>query len=113
MTKLDDETLEAIRAAEAAQQRSVCDVPEGALPEALQQALARRIEVNAAQHKPGAPIVRVGGSDAKVRELEAPYSRRIARGTQTPSDDKPAGKAKSATKKATASRRAKTKKESS
>ena len=107
MTTLDDDTRAEIEAAEAAAQASVVNVPKGKRPKALDDALARRVEVNVAQHVIGQPVARVGGSDPQVRELEAPYSRRVIRGTQTPTGE-PAGKAKSATKKATASRRAKT-----
>jgi len=70
-----DEVVEAVRAAESAQQRSVCNIPPGDLPEALRQALDLRVEVNLAQYD-GGPVVRVGGRDPQVRELEAPYSKR-------------------------------------
>ena len=76
----DPDLVAGIRAAEAAQQRSVCDVPDGDLPDSLAQALKRRVEVNLAQHD-GGEIRRVGGKDPEVRELEAPFSRRRAAGS--------------------------------
>jgi hypothetical protein len=73
-----EETVEQIRAAEAAAQRSVCNIPDGEYPDDLDRALERRVEVNLAQYD-GGPIVRVGSADPEVRELEAPYSKRSAR----------------------------------
>lgn len=63
-----------IRAAEAAQQRSVCRIPDGDLPDDLAKALERRVEVNLAQYD-GGEIRRVGGTDPEVRRLEAPWSK--------------------------------------
>lgn len=77
---VDEKTLDAIRAAEAAQQASVCDLPDGDRPKELVQALDRRVEVNLAQYD-GQTITRVGGSDPEVRRLEAPWSRRVAPAT--------------------------------
>lgn len=63
-----------IRAAEAAQQRSICRIPDGELPDDLAKALERRVEVNLAQYD-GGEIRRVGGTDPEVRRLEAPWSK--------------------------------------
>lgn len=70
-----DEVREQIRAAEAAQQRSVCAFPDGDVPADLVKALDLRVEVNLAQYD-GKTISRVGGADEAVRALEAPYSKR-------------------------------------
>lgn len=71
----DQGYVDQVRAAEAAAQRSVINVPDGDTPAALLEALERRVEVNLAQAD-GAAVVRVGGSDPKVRDLESPYSKR-------------------------------------
>jgi hypothetical protein len=73
-----EDTVEQIRLAETAAQRSLCDVPEGDLPDELAQALERRVEVNLAQYD-GGDIVRVGSTDPHVRELEAPWTRKARR----------------------------------
>lgn len=77
MTDFTDDYVEAVRAAEAAAQRSVCNIPAGDLPDELTQALVRRVEVNLAQAD-GRTVARVGSTDPKVRELEAPFTRRRA-----------------------------------
>jgi hypothetical protein len=71
----DQRYVDQVRAAEAAAQRSVINVPDGDTPDALLEALERRVEVNLAQAD-GSAVVRVGGSDPKVRDLESPYSKR-------------------------------------
>lgn len=76
----DPDLVAEIRAAEAAQQASMCVIPDGDFPEDLDRALERRVQVNLAQHG-GGPVRRVGGADPQVRELEAPYSRRRAAGS--------------------------------
>lgn len=73
-----DEVVAEIRAAEAGAQRSLCEIPDGDLPQELAEALERRIEVNLAQHDGGA-VRRVGSTDTTVRELEAPWSRKARR----------------------------------
>lgn len=103
MTKQpSDDTLEQIRAAEAAAQRSVCNMPSGKTPDELEKALDRRVEVNAAQHTEGRPVTRVGGTDPQVRELEAPWRRRKSR--ETPQDG---GRQRRTAKKASTRRTAK------
>lgn len=71
------DVIDSVRAAEAAAQRSVCNVPDGDLPDELAQALELRVEVNLAQHD-GKEIRRVGSTDPEVRRLEAPFSKRRA-----------------------------------
>lgn len=68
------EQVEAAYLAEKAAQASVCNLPEGDWPEDLQRALHRRVLVNL-QNGTGS---RVGGSDPEVRDLEEPYSKRVA-----------------------------------
>jgi hypothetical protein len=81
--EITEDVLEQIRAAETAAQASVVTIPDGDLPDDLAKALERRVEVNAAQYD-GKTVVRVGGRDAEVRRLEAPWSRRQApEATQT------------------------------
>lgn len=84
MTEHSPETVEAVRAAEAAQQRAVCAIPAGDLPNDLADALDLRVKVNLEQTG-GNPVTRVGGSDPEVRRIEAPYSKRRGVG----SDDAP------------------------
>jgi hypothetical protein len=72
-----EEYVEQVRAAEAAAQRSVIYLPDGDTPADLAKSLDLRVEVNLAQAD-GRTVTRVGGADAQVRELEAPYSRRRA-----------------------------------
>lgn len=79
-----DEYVEQVRAAEAAAQRSVILTPDGrdflpedVVPDRIAAALERRVEVNLAQAD-GKTVTRVGGADPEVRDLEAPFSRRIA-----------------------------------
>ncbi len=98
---------DAVEAAEAAAQRSVCNIPDGAMPADLKKALARRVEVNlehALEHGSVA-VRRIGGSDPEVRRLEAPYSKRVARATTEPapkrrSAPKPRGRQSRPAKKA-------------
>lgn len=75
-TEWPEDVVSAVRAAEAAAQASVCDLPDGDRPDELVQALDRRVEVNLAQYD-GGDIRRVGSTDQEVRELEAPWSRRV------------------------------------
>lgn len=75
-----DGYVEHVTAAEAAAQRSVCNIPDGKTPKALIQALERRVEVNLAQAD-GVNVIRVGGADPKVRDLESPYSKRKPSGS--------------------------------
>lgn len=74
-----------IRAAEAAHQASICvqpgDVDEDerdACAADLAAALDLRVDVNRAQHDDG-PVRRVGSTDPRVRELEAPWTRKARR----------------------------------
>lgn len=69
-----------VEAAEAAAQRSVCNIPDGKTPKALTAALKRRVEVNLAQAD-GVTVTRVGSADSKVRDLEGPYSKRKPAGS--------------------------------
>lgn len=69
------EVVEAVRAAEAAAQRSLCTFPEGDVPAALEKALERRVEANLAATG-GEPVTRIGSTDATVLELEAPFRKR-------------------------------------
>lgn len=73
----DDDTISAVLRAEHAAQRSVCDIPSSGRTEALDTALLRRVAVNLEQTG-GEPLVRVGSTDAEVRELEKPHSKRRA-----------------------------------
>lgn len=99
---MDKSTLQEIRAAEAAAQRSVCVIPDGDLPDDLAKALERRVEVNAAQHQKGRPVARVGSTDDEVLALEHPYRvTTLANPTETP-DDKPRRVKKTAANKAAA-----------
>jgi len=83
MPDFTDDYVQDVRAAEAAAQRSVCYVPAGDLPDELEQALARRVEVNLTQAD-GRTVVRVGSTDPEVRRLEAPFNRRrVAPGDST------------------------------
>lgn len=75
-----------IRAAEAAQQASLCVSPDGvddderdACAAALAEALDLRVEINLAQHDDGGPVRRVGSTDPRVRDLEAPWTRKARR----------------------------------
>lgn len=97
MTDFPEDYVDAIRAAESAQQADVCNIPSGKRPQALDDALARRVEVNLAQAD-GRTVVRVGGADTKVRQLEAPFSKRHAPEGGTP---EPRPKRRRATKKTT------------
>lgn len=73
----DPDDVRRVREVEAAAQRSVCHTPDGdVLPDDLAEALELRIAVNLAQTGGRDPLVRVGGADSRVRELEAPYSKR-------------------------------------
>lgn len=107
-----DEYVEQVRAAEAAAQRSVIRLPDGGVvPDRITAALERRVEVNLAQAD-GKTVVRVGGRDQQVRDLEAPFSRRS---TPEPADPAPKTRGshrRRATKKATA-KKAATNKENS
>lgn len=83
--KVDDSIEAQIRAAETAQQASVCvrpdDVGEDERAEcaaALAEALDLRVEVNLAQYDDG-DVRRVGSTDPRVRELEAPWTRKARR----------------------------------
>ena len=75
--------------AEKAAQRSVCNVPadDAVWPDDLREALCRRVAHNLAMRglplglqesitDAGAAVTRVGGQDAEVRRLEAPYRKR-------------------------------------
>lgn len=72
--------LSEVQAAEAAAQRSLCNMPEGDTPSELAQALERRVEVNLAQAD-GVTVTRVGSTDSEVRRLEAPFAKRRAAGS--------------------------------
>lgn len=81
-TELENEVF----AAEAAHQASLCVSPDDlaaddreACSTALAEALDLRVEVNLAQHD-GA-VRRVGHTDPRVRELEAPWTRKARRAT--------------------------------
>ena len=69
--------VEDVRAAETAAQRSVVAFPDGDTPAELAEALDLRVETNLRQAD-GKTVTRVGGTDPKVRALEAPYSKRKA-----------------------------------
>lgn len=82
---VSDPLVDEIRAAESAHQTSLCvssdDVDEderAARDAALTEALDLRVEVNLAQHDDG-PVRRVGSTDPRVRELEAPWTRKARR----------------------------------
>lgn len=97
-----DDLVEQIRAAEAAQQRTVVTFPDGDVPDDLAKALDLRVQVNLAQHD-GVTVTRVGGADPAVRELEAPYSKRKAPEPEEPLTPKTRGShRRRATKKASA-----------
>lgn len=68
----------AVEDAERAAQRSVCDLPDGDLPDDLAKALARRVEINLEQAT-DETVRRLGGTDEQVRALEAPYRKRRTR----------------------------------
>ena len=69
-----------VRAAEAAAQRSVCQVSAEGSNDDLELALDLRVEVNLAQAD-GVTVTRVGSTDPGVRDLEAPYRIRKTRET--------------------------------
>jgi hypothetical protein len=90
VTAPDPEKVPQAYAAEKAAQRSVCKVPadDVAWPADLAEALCRRVAANLAVRKNplsiettasefGTSMFRVGGRDAEVRRLEAPYRKRV------------------------------------
>lgn len=89
--------------AERAAQRSVCDVPKGDLPDDLAKALQRRIEVSLAAST--REVVRAGGADDQVRELEAPWRKRRPRDAEPAPQPKPRKAAKKTTAKKPAAKK--------
>lgn len=86
----DETAIASAFAAEKAAQRSVCKVPaeDEDWPEDLVEALGRRVAHNLALRalplgvqatisEAAATTTRVGGTDAEVRRLEAPYRKRV------------------------------------
>lgn len=80
-----------VEAAEKAAQRSVCDIPDGDLPDELAEALERRVEVSLTAAEASGVLRRLGGANEQVRRLEAPWSKRQA-GPEAKAQQYPAAK---------------------
>jgi hypothetical protein len=103
------DVLSAVLAAERTQQRSIVrgDSPR---PSELDRALVARVRHNLEQGIPTdvADVARRGGASAEVRDLEAPFSRRVTAAARAEAAAAPAGRpAKKTTAKKAAKRTAK------